>query len=604
MSLSGDLALGETVNDRVFSLWNEWVKNNHDQPLKIEDLQGIREELLNSGITSHPYLTYLILKEAKRRMTKNTGEALKLLEYFEDFYRHISPEPYFLSARIYLQQQGNFSTGIVKILEGLNVYFRNFIYFLETIGNIFTYIFAGFLIATVVFIILMILKYLKGILHDFSDLFPSFVPAFASYLLGITILFAPVIFNVGTTLTVIFWLLVLSGYLTTRERIFVYTLGILLIVFPFLLNFYGSFIISAAENGIVEMELVRNGYWDEKLLNELEKLHKANPENKNIKFSLASVYKKSGRLNEAMEIYQDLLRDGYLESYVLTNIGNIHLADGRIDLAINSYREAIGKDESLAEPHYNLGQILVLKDPFGSEGMDELNRARELAPELISYYTKIFDGKNIHRRAIDMTIKKSYILSDFFKFNPVKIYVFTPAIPVFLNLKTEWTASLFGFILLIGTVMMTVIQNRFRMFSSYCIKCGGIVCSRCTIQSENPGYCNDCLKIYIQKSITDQREVYRHERKSKIRQGMEYQVLRLINIFLPGSGLIYRDYTFSGLFILIIIFSLFFRILIGINPISYHINFSYISPLILNSVLIFFILIFYVVAQLLYYRSS
>ncbi len=588
--------------DSIPQLWNDWLnENNGKTSFNADGLQKIREILLNNGIKSHPYLTYALIREAQRRAKYAPDSALQLIDFFEDVYKDISPEPFFLSSKIYFKKN-SYINGIDKFLDGLSVYFKNSLYLLETVGNMSVFLLLALALSLSIFILLMVIKYLKLLLHDFGDLFPSFVPRFISFLFGITLLLIPVIFSFGAGITGLIWLLAVAGYLTRKERVVLYVLSILLITLPFTLNFLGSFILSVSENGIIEMELVRNGYWDNNIIKTLESLHEKNPTNKTIKFSLADVYKKSGRLKEALEIYNTLL-DTNLKPYVMNNIANIELALGKIDSAINNYRKAISIDNKLSEAHYNLGQILILQDPFGSEGTDEVSRAKKLSPELISYYTKIFDGKNIHRRAIDTSLKKWNLLKEFFKFSSEKVNLFTSVFPVFLNLKSEWTASIFGFILMTSIFIIVSLQNKFRILSSFCIKCNGIVCSRCA-KVENLSYCNDCNEIYLQKSITDSKEIYKRERWRNLRRNIGNQVLRLLNIVFPGSGLIYNGFTFSGIIILSIILSLFIKILIGTNPVSYHLNLVHLPILLTKGILIFLILLFYLLAQILYYRNE
>ncbi len=607
LCLFSGIAMAQSENqvvDSIPELWNAWLnENNKKTSFNADGLQKIREILLNNGIKSHPYLTYALIREAQRRTNYAPDSALQLIDFFEDVYKDISPEPFFLSAKIYFKYKKSYINGIRKLLDGLTVYFNNSLYFLETAGNISVFILLALALSICIFILLMVIKYLKPLLHDFGDLFPSFVPRFASFLFGITLLLIPVVFHFGAGITGLIWLLAVAGYLIKKERVVVYVLCILLITLPFILNFLGSFVLSVSENGIIEMELVRNGYWDNNIIKALESLNQKNPANKNIKFSLANVYKKSGRLNEALEIYNSLLETD-LKPYVMNNIANIELALGEIDSAINKYRDTISLNNTLAETHYNLGQILILQDPFGSEGTDEISRAKELSPELISYYTKIFDGRNINRRAIDISLKRWNLLAEFFKFSSDKVNLFTSAIPVFSNLKSEWTASIFGFILMASFLIIVLLQNKFRIFSSFCIKCNGIVCSRCTQGGENFNYCNECNKIYFQKSITDPKEIYRHERKRKLRKDIRNQIFRLVNIVFPGAGLIYNGFTFSGIIILSIILSLFIKILLGTNPLSYNLNLVRLPILLTNGILIFLILLFYLLAQILYYRNE
>lgn len=588
----------------ISQLWQEWLKEDKTENLfSSEKLRAIQETMLNAGIKSHPYLTYAVIREAQRIAKSKPDFALQLLDFFEIAYQDISPEPYFLSAKILFKYKKEYGKGILKIMDGVGIYLKNSIYILELLGNTSIFVFLALILAFTIFIIIMLIKYLKLMLHDFGDFFPVFVPRFASALLGITVLLLPFVFHTGAGVILLFWAVILAGYLGNRERAMFYFSGILLILLPFILNFFGSFILSVTENGIIEMEYVRNGYWDNNILQKLETLSQKDPTNKEIKFSIALIYKKSGNLEKAMEIYREL-NDSYLGLKVKNNLGNIYFALGKIDSALELYQEVIKQNDSISEAHYNLGQLLILKDPLGTEGVDEFNKAKQLSSDLISYFTKIYDGKNFNRRTIDMNLSRRDILRNFFKFSPEKINLFSSAIPQLLPLRTEWNTSVLGFGIIILIMVFSALFSKFNLVSSFCTKCYGVVCPRCTTGIEKLNYCNNCNKAFLQKSVTTEKELKKYERIRTLRKSIRSQLLRIINIVLPGSGLIYNDFTGLGFFLLTIILALLLRIIIGVSPVSYGLHIVHVPYFIFNLILIFILLIFYLISQIVFYRNE
>lgn len=603
--LSGFSYPQESVNPGDISrLWNDWLKQNFNSQIPdMKGLEEIRERILNAGIKSHPGLTNALIREAKRRADKTPDVALKIIDLFEDQYIDISPEPYILSASIYFKYKREFVTAIDKLLDGIGVYLRNSIYTLELLANIAFLVCISIVFVAAIFFTIMVIKYLKLVLHDFSDLFPFFVPRLVTSLFGLMLLLLPVIFKASPIIIILIWSAMIAGYLTSKERVAMYGIGLLFILLPFIMNFLGSFILGPSHSGAFELELIRHGYFDEKIMEKLEKLHSDFPSQREIKFALALIYKKSGRFEDALKIYETIVNDNKYRHAVLNNIGNIYLAMGKIDDAIESYKASIQANPNSAEPHYNFGQALILKDPLGTEGTEEIDRSKDLSPATISYYTRIFDGKNIHRRAIDITFKRWDIIKEFFRYSPEKIELFSPVIPAVFKLRSEWSASLIGFILIAVVLVISLIQNRTQVFSSYCVKCNGVACLRCAGKPSNVKYCIDCLNIYIEK-VGDQKLMLKHERRISTRNYLRKALLRVLNISLPGTGLIYNGYTFSGVFLLILIMTIFIRLITGTTLISYNLDLVHLPTLFLNIILILIMLLFYVFAQILYLRSE
>ena len=77
--------------------------------------------------------------------------------------------------------------------------------------------------------------------------------------------------------------------------------------------------------------------------------------------SSAFQYHSTGQLKEASDIYKYLIRNGYYDPRVLTNLGTIYQQANDFDNAIILYKESIKNFPNNPEAYSNLGSILIKK---------------------------------------------------------------------------------------------------------------------------------------------------------------------------------------------------------------------------------------------------
>ena len=108
-------------------------------------------------------------------------------------------------------------------------------------------------------------------------------------------------------------------------------------------------------------------------------------------------YHSKGQLKEASDIYKYLIKNGYCDPRVLTNLGTIYQQANDFDNAIILYKESIKKFPINPEAYSNLGSILIKKnEPKLAE--QYLKKAIDLKPDYIMAYSNLInvyvnDGK-------------------------------------------------------------------------------------------------------------------------------------------------------------------------------------------------------------------
>ena len=112
-------------------------------------------------------------------------------------------------------------------------------------------------------------------------------------------------------------------------------------------------------------------------------------------FELAVRYQQMGEYLKALEFYQEVLEQNYLNAKTHNNIGLIHRDLSDNSQAIEAFRRAIRIDPTYDKAHNNLGTALV-NDGQKSEAEREFKRALDLNPENADAMTNL---GNLHRNA-------------------------------------------------------------------------------------------------------------------------------------------------------------------------------------------------------------
>lgn len=96
-------------------------------------------------------------------------------------------------------------------------------------------------------------------------------------------------------------------------------------------------------------------------------------------YDLGTVYKKLGRIDEAIDQYRTAinLKPDYYEAH--NNLGNAYLEKGMVTEAVTEYRTAININPGDAEAHYNLGNLFYAQSMPG-EAVSSLGTAIRLNP--------------------------------------------------------------------------------------------------------------------------------------------------------------------------------------------------------------------------------
>ena len=154
---------------------------------------------------------------------------------------------------------------------------------------------------------------------------------------------------------------------------------------PFLLFFFRG----PSSDIILEMNQANHENWDKGTEEKLRAWLLAHPDDPEVLFTLGLIEKRQGRYPQAEEFYRRAIQQDPKFSETYSNLGNVYLAQRQIDLAIASYQQAIELNPDKGAYYYNLYRAYS-QETFLSGKIDRaFQKARQLDPELIDYYSMI-----------------------------------------------------------------------------------------------------------------------------------------------------------------------------------------------------------------------
>ncbi len=234
----------------------------------------------------------------------------------------------------------------------------------------------------------------------------------------------------------------------------------------------------------------------------------------------AYALKKQNRFEEALDLYEELYYGGHRNTAIANNLANIYFEYEEYSLADSLYQSSFRYDESPV-PYFNLGllKLHLIEYTESSHYMDEAKnrgfssdskKTIDLAPSNQDFYRWIMAQELETEGKIKTILIIPFLILFFLTFIPVRI-----APPY------------------------------------YCNTCGRPICPTCTNEIENETICGDCFTKF---KSTKRQEIEADLRQSVSmnRQRLNNAVKFLINLIIPGGGLIFIKKHLAGLIFIFI----------------------------------------------------
>ncbi|KPJ73762.1 hypothetical protein AMJ52_03285 [candidate division TA06 bacterium DG_78] len=230
---------------------------------------------------------------------------------------------------------------------------------------------------------------------------------------------------------------------------------------------------------------------------------------------LAYALRQHGKIEEALLLYEDLYNRNYRNAAVLNNLANIYFHIDRFDLAETLYRNAIHSQDH-GEIYFNLG-LLKLKNIEYSESSYFMEEAKKR--NFSSLSKDPIDIEPVNDDFLQITMSETSTYSGIIK----RIY-FLPILIIFLI-----------------TFLPVPFEPPF-----HCNTCGQPICEECLKKIDTEIICNDCFtKFKSAKSGEMENSLRAMVMRQRLR--LDKFITYLLNIVIPGAGLIYQGKNFVGL---------------------------------------------------------
>jgi tetratricopeptide (TPR) repeat protein len=522
----------------------------------------LHEDQLNRGIKETEPYSYLLMQQSgadPANAETLLKEARKYSPNLPAVYFELSKENLSLNAR------GMFET-FDYLRQGLDAYKRNFWWSFMLASSLFTSLVVSFLVSIFIIVIIRVPKDVPLFLHDIKEsknrllLLLMFVFALLGplYLLGCL-------------------LMLISFYRVKWDRVVFYIYILFLISSPLLLYMF-SLVFSSSSSGefkaVVEVNESKGNIYALSLL--------GNRKGPDDLFSYALALKRTGKYEQAIEIYDRLIRSDP-NPLVYNNLANCYFAMNDFERAKELYLKA--KDlKPLPSALYNLSQAYRETLDF-NRGEENFLAAQALNREAVSQYRAIV-GRNPNRIVIDETLSFPALLRHA-RNRVVRSSSFGLSVlpPLFIPV-----------VALIMLIFFIISDRSFRSWAYRCTRCGKILCSRCEKHILWGHMCLQCYRSMVKIEELDSREriarllaVYEHRQKRR-------SVIKFFSFLLPGVPQIYAGKVLQGFLFL---WPFIFFIFIPVFDSFFSMEMSGFSHVWLNILSLIFLTITYVLSNIL-----
>lgn len=411
---------------------------------------------------------------------------------------------------------------------------------------------AAIVMAGAIFALLLLYRYGKSAVHDFTELLSSrFSPATAP-VVAWALLFAPLFLWFGPGWLLMYWFALFFAYAGWKERAIIVFLILAGGMLPVFLS-WTSYRIAGIDSPVIQAAVAA-------------KEKSFNPE-------------ASRRLRQMQEVLPD-------EPVIALLLGNLEVQEANERAAAQHFRRAVELNDKLAGAHLNLGNLYFFENDSRTARL-EYEKAAELEPDMaIAYYNNSVASGETYEfaaqgRQLELAKQHDRFLVNELLRDPPRQKVVMYHLPlaeawevaervarsgdareIYGNhavfdlstaLRNPLTAA--AALALLAAVALWWLRRK-NGPAGECIKCGRTYCYRCKAASESAKYCTQCIHIYLRRdgvSIETKRE--------KVEEVQVYQTRnlrrsRIMTTFLPGSAQIINDVTLWGFFALLLFISL------------------------------------------------
>ena len=521
--------------------------------LNQKELNQLYQLKLDKGFQNAPVLSFLLIRASEQSRKKgDSDQAIQMATYSIKFSPDL-PDPYFELARDLWHQNPLQPYKILsEVFKGMAVEFQYYPSSVKLFFNILYILSNAILMTFIIFGIVVMIRYLPLYTYDIRKNMAQEISGLLINSLKILILFIPFFLRLDILWSIFFWSVLLWGYVSKREKQFILIFLIALVYLPFFLRSSTSFLDGASSDIILEMNQTNHEDWGRGTEEKLRAWLLTHPNDPEVLFSLGLAEKRQGHYAEAGELYRKAIQQDPRFSEAISNLGNVYLAQKQTTLAIASYQQATGLNPDRGAYYYNLWRAYSHESYLSGRINQALQRAQQLDPALISYYSMI-DSPNLNRLVIDETLTPQRLWMRFLdQFIGREGFLF-PLFKAWFE-KTPSRVPFLTPVLFLGVLIAMARYCRAKRFLTRCPMCGSPTYRFYLGTSDQEFICFNCYRMFIQKEKLHPKIVEKKSSQVQQFQAQNHFISRFLSFFLVGFGYLWREQVFKGLFVLFIFF--------------------------------------------------
>jgi len=518
-----------------------------------QELDQLYQLKLDKGIRNVPTFSFLLMRQSEQAREKGDADRAIQMALYSITFSPDLPQPYFELARA-LWRQNFFQLHKIfpEVFKGIAVQFQYYPSSLKLLYNVFYILSNAILMTFIIFSIVVMVKHLPLYFYDIRKNVTHETSGLVINSLKILVFFIPFFLRLDMLWALFFWSVLLWGYVTKRDKQFIFIFLIVLVYFPFFLRSFSSFLDGGSSDIILEMNQTNHEDWGKTTEEKLRNWLVTHPNDPEVLFSLGLAEKRQGRYPEAEEFYRKAVQLDPKFSEAFSNLGNVYLAQKQTALAISSYQQATDLNPSKGAYYYNLHRAYS-QESFLSGKVDRaLQRAQQLDPQLVRYYMTI-DAPHPNRLVIDEALTDQRLWKRFldqfigkegFLFRLFKAWF--ERVPSRIPLLTP--------ILFLGFLIGMARYCRAKRFLTRCPMCGSPTYRFYLGTSDQEFICFNCYRIFIQKEKLHPKIVEKKSFQVRQFQKQDHLISRYLSFLLVGFGYLWREQVLRGLIFLFIFF--------------------------------------------------
>ena len=536
--------------------WSSKTKegNKNPLPLSLTELDQLYQLKLDRGVRNVPLLSYFLIRQARQsRKAGNPDQAVRFASYSIKFSPDL-PEPYLeLSRALWHQDHLQVHRSLFELWKGQVARFRYYPRALQVFYNLFYILANACLMTFIVFGIVIMVKYLPLYFYEIRKNMNQEVSRLLVSSLKILLLFIPFFLRLDILWAILFYSILLWGFVPNRERPFIIVFLIVLVYFPFYLRSSSSFVDGTTSDIILGVNDANYEDWDRATEQRLKGWYSMHPDDAEVVFTLGLIEKRQSRYSQAEDYYRRAIQIAPQFSEAFSNLGNVYFAKRQADGAINAYQQAIDLNPHHAAYYYNLYRAYSQENFLSGKSDQAFQKARRLDPKLVEYYSSIDTPSHMNRLVVDEVVRPQMLWARF-------LNQFIGREGLLFRLFKAWFEKIPSRIPLLvplfflGFLVGTSKYVRTKRFLTRCPMCGSPTHRFYLGDSDQEYACFNCYRIYIQKERLHPKIAEKKSLQVAQFQRQNQFLAKFLSFFFVGFQDLWTERPLRGLFLLFVFF--------------------------------------------------